>query len=82
MTELILTDIVKVNKDFGVSVLRYFNPVDSHKRGLLEENPNGVPNNLILFVSKVAKDELKQLNIFGNDYNPFDGTGERLYSCS
>lgn len=79
MTERILTDIVKVNKNLGVSVLRYFNPVGAHKSGLLGENPNGIPNNLMPFVSKVAKGEFDQLSIFGNDYNTLDGTGERDY---
>lgn len=79
MSERILTDTVNTNKDFAVSLLRYFNPVGAHESGLLGEDPNGIPNNLMPFVSKVAKGQLKKLSIFGDDYETVDGTGVRDY---
>jgi UDP-glucose 4-epimerase len=62
-----------------VSLLRYFNPVGAHDSGLIGESPNGIPNNLMPFVSKVAKGELEILSVFGNDYDTPDGTGVRDY---
>ena len=79
MIERILTDIVKVNPDWSVALLRYFNPVGAHNCGLIGEAPNGIPNNLMPYITKVAKGELKKLNIFGNDYPTVDGTGVRDY---
>ncbi len=79
MSERILTDTANANPDFAVSLLRYFNPVGAHSSGLIGENPNGIPNNLMPFVSKVAKGELKQLSVFGDDYDTPDGTGVRDY---
>ena len=79
MSERILSDVAKANPDFSVSLLRYFNPVGAHKSGLIGENPNGIPNNLMPYVTKVAKGELEKLSVFGNDYDTVDGTGVRDY---
>jgi len=79
MIERILTDIVKVNPDWSVALLRYFNPVGAHVSGLIGESPNGIPNNLMPYITKVAKGQLKSLRIFGNDYKTVDGTGVRDY---
>ncbi|MDM8533423.1 UDP-glucose 4-epimerase GalE [Clostridiaceae bacterium HSG29] len=79
MSERILTDTSLANSEFSVALLRYFNPVGAHESGLIGESPNGIPNNLMPFVSKVAKGELKKLSIFGDDYNTVDGTGVRDY---
>jgi UDP-glucose 4-epimerase len=79
MSERILTDIVKANSNFAVTLLRYFNPVGAHKSGLIGESPNGIPNNLMPYVTQVAKGKLKKLKIFGNDYATVDGTGVRDY---
>lgn len=77
--ENILKDICISDEDFSVAVLRYFNPVGAHSSGLLGENPNGIPNNLVPYIVKVASGELKQLTIFGNHYDTKDGTGVRDY---
>ena len=79
MSERILIDTANANEGFSVCLLRYFNPVGAHESGLIGENPNGVPNNLMPYITKVAKKELKKLNIFGDDYNTVDGTGVRDY---
>jgi len=79
MSERILTDTAKANKEFGVTLLRYFNPVGAHESGLIGENPNGIPNNLMPFVTQVAKGKREYLNIFGDDYDTVDGTGVRDY---
>ena len=79
MSERILTDISKANINFSVTLLRYFNPVGAHESGLIGEDPNGIPNNLMPFIAKVAKGELTKLNVFGNDYDTIDGTGVRDY---
>lgn len=79
MSERILTDTVKANDGFAVVLLRYFNPVGAHESGLIGEDPNGIPNNLMPFVTKVAKGQLKKLSVFGNDYDTVDGTGVRDY---
>ncbi|PRR81756.1 UDP-glucose 4-epimerase GalE [Clostridium vincentii] len=79
MSERILTDIAKANPDWAVVLLRYFNPVGAHECGLIGEAPNGTPNNLMPYITKVAKGELKKLRIFGNDYPTVDGTGVRDY---
>ena len=79
MIEQILEDIYKADPTWKISILRYFNPVGAHSSGLLGENPNGIPNNLMPFVQKVAIGELKELTIFGNDYNTPDGTCKRDY---
>jgi UDP-glucose 4-epimerase len=79
MSERILTDTTKANDGFNVSLLRYFNPVGAHESGLIGEDPNGIPNNLMPFVTKVAKGQLPKLSVFGNDYDTIDGTGVRDY---
>ncbi len=79
ISERILTDVAKANPDFSVSLLRYFNPVGAHESGLIGEDPNGIPNNLMPFVCKVAKGKLEKLNVFGDDYDTIDGTGVRDY---
>lgn len=79
MSERILTDIVKANPSFSVALLRYFNPVGAHKSGLIGEAPNGIPNNLMPYVTQVAKGKLDKLRVFGNDYPTPDGTGVRDY---
>lgn len=79
MSERILTDVVQANPKLGVSLLRYFNPVGAHESGLIGEAPNGIPNNLMPYVTQVAKGKLAQLRVFGNDYPTVDGTGVRDY---
>jgi len=79
MSERILTDTANAHDNFAVSLLRYFNPVGAHESGLIGEDPNGIPNNLMPFVTKVAKGQLPKLSIFGNDYDTIDGTGVRDY---
>ncbi len=79
MSERILTDVAKANPNFSVSLLRYFNPVGAHESGLIGEAPNGIPNNLMPYITKVAKGLLPKLNIFGSDYPTVDGTGIRDY---
>lgn len=77
--EGILEDLYKSDSEWSISMLRYFNPVGAHKSGLIGENPKGTPNNLMPFIQKVAKGEISELNIFGNDYDTKDGTGVRDY---
>lgn len=79
LSERILMDLAKANPKFAVSILRYFNPVGAHESGLLGEDPNGIPNNLMPYITKVAKGELEKLRVFGNDYPTPDGTGIRDY---
>jgi UDP-glucose 4-epimerase len=79
MSERILIDIARVNPAFSVSLLRYFNPVGAHESGLIGEAPNGIPNNLMPYVTQVAKGKLGKLRVFGNDYPTVDGTGVRDY---
>ena len=79
MIERILTDISKSDNGWSVILLRYFNPIGAHKSGLIGEDPNGIPNNLLPYICQVAVGKLKQLNVFGNDYNTPDGTGVRDY---
>lgn len=79
MMERILIDVQKANPDMSVTLLRYFNPIGAHNSGLIGENPNGIPNNLMPYIMKVATKELPYLNVFGNDYNTNDGTGVRDY---
>ncbi len=77
--EEILKDAHVANKNLNVVILRYFNPIGAHESGLIGENPNGIPNNLMPYITKVATGKLKQLSIFGNDYPTKDGTGVRDY---
>ncbi|MBK5261710.1 MAG: UDP-glucose 4-epimerase GalE [Peptostreptococcaceae bacterium] len=79
ISERILTDTAHANPGFGVSLLRYFNPIGAHESGLLGEDPNGIPNNLMPFITKVARGEQEQVRVFGNDYDTIDGTGVRDY---
>lgn len=79
MIEQILQDLVISDPEWGVVLLRYFNPIGAHKSGLLGEDPNGIPNNLLPYVAKVATGELASLSVFGNDYPTPDGTGVRDY---
>ena len=79
MIEQILTDVSKADKDFKVAILRYFNPIGAHESGIIGEDPNGVPNNLMPYISRVAAGKLQCLSVFGNDYPTHDGTGVRDY---
>ena len=77
--EYILKDLCKADPELNVTLLRYFNPVGAHESGLLGEDPNGIPNNLMPYISKVALGELPYLHVFGDDYDTPDGTGVRDY---
>ncbi|WP_421381802.1 UDP-glucose 4-epimerase GalE [Bacillus salacetis] len=77
MSERILSDIAKADSEFSVSILRYFNPVGAHESGLIGEAPNGIPNNLMPYVTQVAKGTLNKLRVFGSDYPTLDGSGVR-----
>lgn len=77
--EEILEDIAKSDPEWSIANLRYFNPVGAHPSGLIGENPNGIPNNLVPFIAKVATGELSYLKVFGGDYVTKDGTGVRDY---
>lgn len=79
MGEQILRDIAKADPDWSVVLLRYFNPVGAHQSGLIGEHPNGIPNNLMPFISQTAVGKRDHLNVFGNDYDTPDGTGVRDY---
>lgn len=79
MMEEILTDLYNAEKDWNVVILRYFNPVGAHKSGTIGEDPNGIPNNLMPYISQVAIGKLERLSVFGNDYPTKDGTGVRDY---
>ncbi len=79
MIENILRDLYKSDNEWSIAILRYFNPIGAHKSGLIGENPNGIPNNLMPYIIKVATKELDCLGIFGNDYDTKDGTGVRDY---
>ena len=77
--EGILKDVYISDNDYSIAILRYFNPIGAHESGLLGEDPNGIPNNLMPYIVKVANKELDHLNVFGNDYDTPDGTGVRDY---
>lgn len=79
MCERILTDTAKANPQLEVTLLRYFNPIGAHKSGLIGEKPNGIPNNLMPYITQVASGEREYLQVFGNDYDTPDGTGVRDY---
>ena len=79
MCERILQDLYVSDNEWGVCLLRYFNPIGGHASGLLGEEPNGIPNNLMPYIMKVAVGELPRLNVFGDDYPTKDGTGVRDY---
>lgn len=79
MIEQILTDTAKADGDWSVALLRYFNPIGAHESGLLGEDPNGIPNNLLPYVAQVASGKLPCLSVYGDDYDTPDGTGVRDY---
>lgn len=79
MIEQILKDLYVSDNEFSIAVLRYFNPIGADKSGLIGENPNGIPNNLMPYIVRVAAGQLEQLSVFGNDYDTPDGTGVRDY---
>jgi len=79
MLEQILTDIQKADNEWNVILLRYFNPIGAHKSGTMGENPNGIPNNLMPYITQVAVGKREELGVFGNDYDTPDGTGVRDY---
>lgn len=77
--EDMLRDFCKVNPEYNVALLRYFNPIGAHESGLIGENPNGIPNNLMPYITQVCIGKLEYLRVFGDDYNTSDGTGVRDY---
>ena len=77
--ECILKDVAKNDKSWNIVLLRYFNPIGAHKSGLMGEDPQGIPNNLMPYITQVAVGKLKQLSVFGDDYDTPDGTGVRDY---
>lgn len=79
MLEQVLSDMQKADPEWNVVLLRYFNPIGAHKSGTMGENPNGIPNNLMPYITQVAVGKLKELGVFGNDYDTPDGTGVRDY---
>ncbi|AYA77610.1 UDP-glucose 4-epimerase GalE [Bacillus sp. Y1] len=79
MIEEILRDLYESNKSWSIALLRYFNPIGAHESGLIGEDPNGIPNNLMPFITQVAVGKLKELSVFGNNYPTKDGTGVRDY---
>ena len=79
MNEMILQDVYTSDNDWGVLLLRYFNPIGAHKSGLLGEVPNGIPNNLVPYIARVANGQLEYLRVWGDDYPTPDGTGVRDY---
>jgi UDP-glucose 4-epimerase len=79
MVENILFDLAKSDEEWSIACLRYFNPIGAHQSGLIGENPNGIPNNLLPYVAQVAVGRLPHLQVFGDDYSTVDGTGVRDY---
>lgn len=79
MIEQILTDLQKADNEWNIILLRYFNPIGAHKSGIIGENPNGIPNNLMPYITQVAVGKREELGVFGNDYDTHDGTGVRDY---
>ena len=79
ISERILTDVAEIYPAFSASLLRYFNPVGAHESGLIGEAPQGIPNNLMPYITQVAKGKLEKLKVFGSDYPTIDGTGVRDY---
>ena len=79
MIERILTDCANADQNFHPVLLRYFNPIGAHPSGLIGEDPNGIPNNLVPYIAKVAVGKLEKVHVFGNDYPTPDGTGVRDY---
>ena len=79
MIERILEDLYKSDNSFDICILRYFNPIGAHESGLIGEEPNGIPNNLMPYIMQVASGKREMLSVFGNDYDTHDGTGVRDY---
>ena len=79
ITEDMLRDIYKSDNEWNIAILRYFNPIRAHESGRIGENPNGIPNNLLPYIAKVAAGQLECVNVFGDDYDTPDGTGVRDY---
>ena len=79
MIEIILSDLFKADNEWSISLLRYFNPIGAHESGRIGEDPNGIPNNLMPYISQVAIGKLPCLSVYGNDYDTPDGTGVRDY---
>ncbi|MCM3568217.1 UDP-glucose 4-epimerase GalE [Neobacillus mesonae] len=79
MIEEILNDLYASDHQWSIALLRYFNPIGAHESGLIGEDPNGIPNNLMPYITQVAVGKLKELNVFGNQYSTVDGTGVRDY---
>ena len=79
MIERILKDLFVSDNEWSISILRYFNPIGAHKSGLIGEDPKGIPNNLLPYITQVASGKREYLSVFGNDYNTHDGTGVRDY---
>ena len=79
MIERILKDLYAADNEWSVSILRYFNPIGAHSSGLIGEDPQGIPNNLLPYITQVASGKREYLSVFGNDYNTHDGTGVRDY---
>lgn len=79
MIEDILRDLYAADNEWNIAILRYFNPIGAHESGEIGEDPNGIPNNLVPYISKVAMGMLDKINVFGNDYDTPDGTGVRDY---
>lgn len=79
MIEIILSDLFKSDKEWSISLLRYFNPIGAHESGRIGEDPNGIPNNLMPFITQVAIGKRECLSVYGNDYDTPDGTGVRDY---
>ena len=79
MMEQILTDLARAHSDWSVTNLRYFNPIGAHESGMIGEAPNGIPNNLMPYITQVAVGKLQELSVFGNDYDTHDSTGVRDY---
>ena len=79
MMEQILTDLARAHSDWSVTNLRYFNPIGAHESGMIGEAPNGIPNNLMPYITQVAVGKLQELSVFGNDYDTHDSTGGRDY---
>lgn len=77
--ERILMDYCKADPTLSVALLRYFNPIGAHESGMIGEDPNGIPNNLVPYIAQVAVGKLKQIHVYGNDYPTPDGTGVRDY---
>lgn len=77
--EQILSDVYVADNEFSVSLLRYFNPIGAHESGRIGENPRGIPNNLMPYITQVASGKLEKLSVFGDDYDTHDGTGVRDY---